>query len=136
MIACANVANLLLARATSRYKEVAIRLALGAGRMRIVRQQLAESLVLAFAGGALGLIVASWTGALLIGSLPGASDGSVTLSSDPDLRVMFFTLALSIATALLFGIAPAIQATRLRRRRDPQRRSGRRRRRHGTRAGA
>jgi predicted permease len=112
VIACANVANLLLARATSRYKEVAIRLALGAGRARIVRQHLAESLVLALAGGALGLIVASWTGALLIGSLPGASDGSVTLSSDPDLRVMFFTLALSIGTALLFGIAPAIQATR------------------------
>ncbi len=112
VIACANVANLLLARATSRYKEVAIRLALGAGRMRIVRQQFAESLVLALAGGALGLIVASWTGALLIGSLPGASDGSVTLSSDPDLRVMFFALGLSIATALLFGIAPAIQSTR------------------------
>jgi predicted permease len=112
VIACANVANLLLARATSRYKEVAIRLALGAGRARIVRQHLAESLVLALAGGALGLIVASWTGALLIGSLPGASDGSVTLSSDPDMRVMFFTFALSIGTALLFGIAPAIQATR------------------------
>jgi predicted permease len=112
VIACANVANLLLARATSRHKEVAIRLALGAGRARIVRQQFTESLVLALAGGALGLIVASWTGALLIGSLPGASDGSVTLSSDPDLRVMFFTIGLSIATALLFGIAPAIQATR------------------------
>ena len=112
VIACANVANLLLARATSRHKEVAIRLAVGAGRMRIVRQQLAESLVLALSGGALGLIVASWTGALLIGSLPGASDGSVTLSSDPDLRVMSFTLGLSIATALLFGIAPAIQSTR------------------------
>jgi putative ABC transport system permease protein len=112
VIACANVANLLLARATSRNKEVAIRLALGAGRGRIVRQYLAESLVLALAGGALGLIVASWTGALLIGSLPGASDGSVTLSSDPDLRVMLFTAGLSVATALLFGVAPAIQATR------------------------
>jgi predicted permease len=112
VIACANVANLLLARATSRYKEVAIRLALGAGRGRIVRQQFAEILVLALAGGALGLIVASWTGALLIGSLPGASDGSVTLSSDADTRVMLFTIGLSIATALLFGIAPAIQATR------------------------
>jgi predicted permease len=112
VIACANVANLLLARATSRYKEVAIRLALGAGRGRIVRQQFAESLVLALAGGALGLIVASWTGALLIGSLPGASDGSIALSADPDLRVMLFTIGLSIATALLFGIAPAVQATR------------------------
>ncbi|MGH9311805.1 MAG: ABC transporter permease [Vicinamibacterales bacterium] len=112
VIACANVANLLLARATSRHKEIAIRLALGAGRGRIVRQHLAESLVLALVGGMLGLLVASWTGAMLIGALPGASDGSVVLSSDPDGRVMLFALALSAVTALVFGLAPAIQATR------------------------
>jgi predicted permease len=112
VIACANVANLLLARATSRHKEIAIRLALGAGRGRIVRQQFAESLVLALAGGLLGLLVASWTGAVLIGALPGASDGSVVLSSDPDGRVMAFALLLSVITALVFGLAPSIQATR------------------------
>jgi predicted permease len=112
VIACANVANLLLARATSRHKEIAIRLALGAGRVRIVRQHLAESLVLALAGGGLGLIVASWTGALLIGELPGAGDGSTTLSADPDPRVMLFAFGVSIFTALLFGLAPAIQSTR------------------------
>ena len=112
VIACANVANLLLARATSRQREIAIRLALGAGRVRIVRQHLAESLVLAIAGGGLGLIVASWTGALLIGALPGASDGSTTLSSDPDGRVLLFALALSIVTALIFGLGPAVQSTR------------------------
>jgi predicted permease len=112
VIACANVANLLLARATSRQREIAIRLALGAGRARIVRQHLAESLVLALAGGGLGLIVASWTGALLIGALPGASDGSTTLSSDPDGRVLLFALGLSIVTALVFGLGPAVQSTR------------------------
>ncbi len=111
LIACANVANLMLARTTSRQKEIALRLALGAGRGRIVRQYLAESCLLAFAGAALGLLLATWTGGLLLASLPGERASS-TLSSDPDLRVALFALALGLLTALVFGVGPALAATR------------------------
>jgi predicted permease len=111
LIACANIANLLLARAASRQREVSIRLALGAGRARIVRQQLAESLVLAVAGAAVGLIFATWTGALLLAALPGdAADRG--LHSGPDARVVAFALALAIVTALVFSIVPSLHATR------------------------
>jgi putative ABC transport system permease protein len=111
LIACANVANLLLARAAARQKEVAIRLALGAGRLRIVRQRLVESLLLACGGGALGLVIAAWTSQLLIASLP-AEGSARTLSSNPDLRVLLFTLGTSLATAIVFGLAPAMQSAR------------------------
>jgi predicted permease len=111
LIACANVANLLLARTTSRQREIALRLALGAGRGTILRQYLAESLVLALAGAVLGLVLATWTGALLLSALPG-DPTSQTLSATPDLRVVAFALALSFVTAVIFGIAPALHATR------------------------
>jgi predicted permease len=111
LIACANVANLLLARVTARQKEIALRLALGAGRWRIVKQQLAESLVLAVAGSIVGLALAAWTGRILLAALPG-DPTSQTLSATPDARVVAFTLALSVVTALLFGVMPALSATR------------------------
>jgi predicted permease len=111
LIACANVANLLMARASARQREVSIRLAMGASRLQLIRQLLTESLVLAVGGGLLGLLVADWTGGGLINFLP--DDPSVHgLTSHPDVRVFLFALTLSVATGLLFGLAPAIQGTR------------------------
>ena len=112
LISCANVANLLLARTTARQKEISLRLALGANRARIVRQQLVESGLLAAAGTAVGLVFAWWTGAVLIGTLPG-DPASRALSSDPDVRVTLFALAVGVLTAFVFGIVPALQATRV-----------------------
>ena len=111
LIACANVANLLMARASGRQREVSIRLAMGASRLQLIRQLLTESLVLAVGGGLLGLLVADWTGGGLLNFLP--DDPSVHgLTSHPDTRVFLFALALSVITGLLFGLAPAIQGTR------------------------
>jgi predicted permease len=111
LIACANVANLLLARGAARQKEVAIRLALGASRGAIVRQRLVESLVLSAAGAALGLAVSWWTGALLLKMLP-FDEAARTLSATPDVRVTAFALGAAVLTAILFGLAPALQSTR------------------------
>jgi predicted permease len=111
LIACANVANLLLARGAARHKEVAIRLALGASRAAIVRPRLIESLLLAAAGAAVGLAFAWWTGTLLLRRLP-FDEAARTLSAAPDLRVTTFALGASLLTALLFGLAPALQSTR------------------------
>ncbi|HEV2688700.1 MAG TPA: ABC transporter permease [Bryobacteraceae bacterium] len=111
LIACANVANLLIARATARQREIGIRLALGASRFRMVRQLLAESLLLSLSGGVLGLLAADWTGDGLLRLMP--ADPSVAgFSSHPDARIFLFTLALSIFTGVLFGIVPALQGTR------------------------
>ena len=111
LIACANVANLLLARGAARQKEVAIRLALGASRGAIVRQRLVESLVLSGAGAVLGLAFAWWTGALMLKMLP--NDGAAqTLSATPDARVTAFAIVAALLTAVLFGLAPALQSTR------------------------
>ncbi|HSV15222.1 MAG TPA: FtsX-like permease family protein, partial [Tepidisphaeraceae bacterium] len=109
LIACANVANLLLARAVGRQKEIAVRLAVGASRMLLIRQLLAESLTLALTGGALGIFFAWWTGSALLGLLANPAD--IPISASPDLRVFAFTFVLSLLTGILFGLAPAWQAT-------------------------
>ena len=111
LIACANVANLLLARGAARQKEVAIRLALGASRGAIVRQRLIESLALSATGAVLGLAVAWWTGTLLLKTLP-FEEAARTMTAVPDGRVTAFAIAVACFTALLFGLAPALQSTR------------------------
>jgi predicted permease len=116
LISCANVANLLLARGAARGREIAIRIAIGASRVRLVRQLVTESVLLAFAGSGLGLIIANWASRFLVSMLGATTGHRIALDLSLDLRVMTFTAAVSVATVMLFGLTPAWRATRV----DPQ----------------
>jgi predicted permease len=115
LIACANVANLLLARGAARQREIAIRMALGSGRWRLMRQFLTESLLLSLTGAALGIVFAHWGGRFLVGFLS-LGQSKVFLDLSIDYRVLAFTAGVAILTGLLFGLAPAWRGTRV----DPQ----------------
>jgi len=121
LVACLNLANLLLARASARRREMGVRLALGAGRGRLARQLLVESVVLALAGGAAGLVVASWsaralisafTSSLIASPLTGSLPLAIDVDVGPDARVLAATLGLAVASACVFGLWPALRLTR------------------------
>lgn len=111
LIACANVASMLLARATARTREIAIRASIGAGRLRLIRQMIAESVLLSLLGGIMGLVIAYWAAGALNRFVP---QGHINLALDlrPDTRALLFTFALSLLTGLVFGLVPALQSTR------------------------
>lgn len=109
LIACANVANLLLARASSRVREVAVRMALGAGRWRLARQMMAESLLIGIAGGVVGMIFSIWILDAILTFEGDRATAELFLNAQPNLRVGLFCFAMSLLTGLLFGIAPAMR---------------------------
>jgi putative ABC transport system permease protein len=111
LIACANLANLMLARASAREKEIAVRLALGASRARLIRQLLSESLLLAVAGAISGILLARVLSGVLVAMISTQSD-TMFLNLAPDYRVLGFTAALAVLTCILFGLAPALRATK------------------------
>lgn len=115
MIACANVTNLLLARASVRQKEIALRLSLGAGRGRLIRQLLTESLLLSLSGGILGSIIACFSFTRLAGFVTSHLPGNfppIVINAAPDLRVLSYALLLTLVTSIAFGLVPALQSTR------------------------
>jgi macrolide transport system ATP-binding/permease protein len=111
LVTCTNLAGLMLARATDRRKEIAIRLAMGANRLRLIRQLLTESILLSFAGGAVGVLLALWIVKVLLALKP-PIDFPLALDINIDWRVLLFSLAVSVAAGVIFGFAPALQATR------------------------
>jgi predicted permease len=111
LIACANVANLLLARSMARSREFAIRAALGASQARVIRHLLTESVLLAGLGGALGLLLAAWGTKAVLATLPGALPRAAEVALDS--RVLLFTLALSLFAGIIFGLAPALKTSRV-----------------------
>ena len=112
LIVCANVANLLIARGAARHREIALRLAMGASRGQVVRLLLVESLVLAAAGAALGLLLAGWGASLLL-SFYATPESPLAIAAEPDARILLFTSLLAVATAMLAGVVPAFRSTRV-----------------------
>jgi predicted permease len=112
LIACANIANLLLARATNRQREIAVRMSMGAGRWRVIRQLLTESFILAMLGAVLGVALASWASKLLLVMVSGGPE-TIPVDVGLDSRVLVFVVLVSLATPLLFGMAPAWRAARV-----------------------
>ena len=115
LIACTNVANLLLVRGEARQKEFVLRLAIGADRLRLVRQLLTESLLLAIVGAGVGILLAFWADSLLLRMVGGVANGptAIQMNLQPDARVLAFTALITIVTAVLFGLFPSLHATRL-----------------------
>jgi predicted permease len=111
LIACANLASLLLARGAAQRHEMSVRAAIGAGRGRLIRQQLTESLVIALAGGGLGLALAVWLKAVILGFFTAGAPGNLRFDLRTDANVLAFTLGLSVLTAVLFGLIPALRST-------------------------
>lgn len=112
IIACSNLANLLLAKAAGRQKEIAVRLAVGASRMRIVCQLLVESLCLFALGGLAGLAFAFWADRALMALYLPSDSGGLNISTSPDLRILLFTLTITLMTGIIFGLVPALKATK------------------------
>jgi len=112
LISCANVAGLLLSRAETRRKEIAVRLALGAGRVRIARQLLTESLLLSFAGAGVGIFISFWGATALASFVVANRDARLYLNATPDFTVLLFTIGVAVVTGILFGLAPALIGTR------------------------
>jgi len=112
LIACANVATLLLARANSRRKEISVRLAIGASRSRLIRQLLTESVLMSALGGLLGLVFANWGTRALIALISRANGGTMILDAGTDSRVLFFTFLVAMLVGILFGLAPALRASK------------------------
>jgi predicted permease len=113
LVACLNIANMLLARGSARRKEIAIRMAVGGGRRRVVRQLLTESLLLALTGSAAGLVIAFWSTRLLFGTLAPILPLSITFEPAPDLNVLIVATALAVAATMLFGVGPALRSSRV-----------------------